>query len=141
VAGDFPEAAQGAGVDVLVRDGEELDLNGLRVRCLHTPGHTAGCMSYLCELDGRRCLFTGDLVRTNGDLGYCGDDEFDSGRLLASLRRLATLRPQALLTGHGYALEEGWRGLEEGVRKGSSGGWEEAIQEGAEIRRQRAAGR
>lgn len=140
VAGEFPEAAAGAGVDVIVRDGEGLDLRGLKVRCIHTPGHTAGCMSYLVEFAGARCLFTGDLVRTNGDLGYCGDEEFDSAKLLMSLRRLVALRPDALLTGHGFALEEGWRGLEEGVRKGSSGAWEEAIRQGDETRRQRAQG-
>ena len=36
--------------------GDELELAGLRAKVLHTPGHTAGSVCYLCE----DALFTGD---------------------------------------------------------------------------------
>jgi hydroxyacylglutathione hydrolase len=35
---------------------------GLAIRPLHTPGHTAGMLSYLVEHDGRSTLFTGDTL-------------------------------------------------------------------------------
>ena len=31
--------------DILVKDGQELDFGDVGMRCVHTPGHTLGCMS------------------------------------------------------------------------------------------------
>lgn len=57
-----------AGVDMnsveLLADGQELSLDGQSVRCMKTPGHTPGSMSYL--IDGKY-LFTGDAVRIKGN--------------------------------------------------------------------------
>lgn len=33
----------------LLRDGEEVDIIGTKIKCLLTPGHTSGGMSYYCE--------------------------------------------------------------------------------------------
>ena len=44
--------------DIRVKDGEELDLGGHRVRVLHTPGHTEDS---ICMYDGRH-VFTGDTL-------------------------------------------------------------------------------
>lgn len=35
--------------DELLRDGEVVDMIGTKIRCLLTPGHTIGGMSYYCE--------------------------------------------------------------------------------------------
>lgn len=37
--------------DLLLDDGDVLTLGGVTVRCLHTPGHTEGTMSYFFHLD------------------------------------------------------------------------------------------
>ena len=34
--------------DELLRDGEEVDIIGTKIKCLLTPGHTSGGMSYYC---------------------------------------------------------------------------------------------
>ena len=44
-----------------LRAGEELEVGGLGVRALHTPGHTAGMLSLL--VDGE--VFTGDTLFKN----------------------------------------------------------------------------
>ena len=73
----------------LLHDGDELTLAGLRVRVLHTPGHTPGSSCFLIEDH----LFTGDTLFDHGwgrtDLP--GGNEHD---LFASLRRLIPLSRQ-----------------------------------------------
>jgi len=47
-------------------DGQEVNINGTRVRCIASPGHTPGSMSYL--VDGKY-LFTGDAFKVkNGKI-------------------------------------------------------------------------
>ncbi len=57
--------------DLQLEDGEELRFGGETLRALHTPGHTAGSMSYLW----RDCVFTGDCLL----IGGCGRADFQSG--------------------------------------------------------------
>lgn len=45
-------------------DGEEVDVDGLLLRVLHTPGHTADSVSFV--LPAQRALLTGDMVLGRG---------------------------------------------------------------------------
>lgn len=78
---------------------EELTFGDLRIRVLHTPGHSPGSVCLLCE----NALFTGDTLFA----GSCGRTDFtggDYGEILASLRRLSELPGNpAVLPGHGEA--------------------------------------
>lgn len=108
---DAPEA-HATPVDVELAGGEVVDLGGVRVRAIATPGHTPGSVCYLAERDGRRALFTGDVVAslTNGDpaLGAGSYSAFlpprfrgDAETSLASLRALAAMDvPDLVLPGH-----------------------------------------
>ncbi|MBL4931124.1 MBL fold metallo-hydrolase [Clostridium paridis] len=53
VFGKIPEA------DRYLNDGEEIDFSGHKIKCLHTPGHSAGGMCFL--LNGEH-LFAGDTL-------------------------------------------------------------------------------
>jgi len=57
--------------DLQLEDGEELVFGGETIRSLHTPGHTAGSMSFLW----RDAVFTGDTLL----IGGCGRTDFQSG--------------------------------------------------------------
>lgn len=46
--------------DVLVKDGEILELAGMKIKVLHTPGHTYGGVSYYLEEEG--ILICGDTL-------------------------------------------------------------------------------
>ena len=52
---------------VLLRDGQVLDIDGIRIECFLVPGHTWGHMVYL--IDGKY-LFTGDTIWFGADGGY-----------------------------------------------------------------------
>ena len=46
-----------------IEAGQSLDLGALQVRPLHTPGHTAGMLSFLVSSDGQApAVFTGDTL-------------------------------------------------------------------------------
>jgi len=71
-------APEGCGITtaaVQMRDGDELKFGGQKIRALHTPGHTAGSMSFVWSTGADRHVFTGDTLLING----CGRSDFQSG--------------------------------------------------------------
>jgi metallo-beta-lactamase class B len=95
--------------DVVLEDGQELAVGGLRVRCLAAPGHTDGLAVYEVVLDGERCWFAGDLLEAQHahfsvNLPWTGAPDFDRARYIQSMARLLRLPPcDHLLPGHGPA--------------------------------------
>ena len=94
---------------VAVRDGDAFSTGRLRIRPIHTPGHTFTHMSYAVEFSGSvRAVFSGGslLFGSTGRPDLLGDDH--TGTLVrlqhASARRLAAaLPPQAaLFPTHGF---------------------------------------
>ena len=79
--------------------GDVLQLCGLTLRVLHTPGHTPGSVCLLCG----DTLFSGDTLFMDS----CGRTDLPGGNtatLLASLKRLAALPGDyQVLSGHGPA--------------------------------------
>ena len=89
---------------VLLRDGEVLDIDGIRIECFLVPGHTWGHMVYLID---DHYLFTGDIIWFGADGGYSfisglAEDNRLAVASLAALEeklRARGLRPM-FLTGH-----------------------------------------
>lgn len=76
----------------------ELALDGLAVRVVPTPGHTADSVCF--EIPADNAVLTGDHVLGRGSSLV----EYPGGRMgdyLASLARVRALDPAILLTGHG----------------------------------------
>ena len=79
-----------------VREGDELELAGLKVKVLHTPGHTPGSVCY--EIEGE--LFTGDTLFEYG-WGRTDLPGGNEGQMEASLRRLMPMvRTMKFHAGH-----------------------------------------
>ena len=74
-------------------------VDGLALRFVHSPGHTADSLSVHLPADGS--LLSGDTLLGRGSTVIAEDG--DLGRYLASLRRLLDLEPTTLLPGHGPA--------------------------------------
>ncbi len=61
-------ATNGSQFDLLLEDGDTLPLGKLRIKAIHTPGHTPACTSYLIE----DAVFTGDaLFMPDSGTGRC----------------------------------------------------------------------
>lgn len=89
---------------VLLRDGQVLDIEGIKVECFLVPGHTWGHMVYLID---DAYLFTGDTLWFGPDGGksfinMLAEDNKLAIRSLAALEgklRSRSLRPK-IITGH-----------------------------------------
>ncbi|MGE5308429.1 MAG: MBL fold metallo-hydrolase [Deltaproteobacteria bacterium] len=86
----------------LLSDGQEIGLDGLLLKVIHTPGHTRGGISLLLQKPRGRVLFSGDTLFFAGvgraDL-YGGDEK----QLIHSIReKLLVLDPETeVYPGHG----------------------------------------
>ena len=86
--------------DILLHDGDELDLAGFYIRVIHTPGHTAGSCCYYFEEE--KILIAGDTLfyesygRTDLDTG-------SEAAIMRSLREQLFLLPDdvEVYPGHG----------------------------------------
>lgn len=96
----------GTRVDHTVTDGETLDLGGVTLEFVHTPGHTLGSMSvYYRE---QRVLFAGDTIRTSEPFHLDSDPSVgDMGLHLESLRKLLTYDIRIIAPGHGPNVDNG----------------------------------
>jgi glyoxylase-like metal-dependent hydrolase (beta-lactamase superfamily II) len=104
-----------------VRAGERLDLDGVAVEVIDTPGYTRGAVSYLIETGGKRIAFTGDLIYGDGQLidlsslqdaipesktrGYHGYAA-RAGDLIESLRKIAARNPDILAPARGPLIDK-----------------------------------
>ena len=116
-AGAKTAAPDGCGITtaaVQLKDGDTLRFGDEQIRAMHTPGHTAGSMSYLWQPDqghtgGHRRtedaghVFTGDTLLING----CGRTDFQSGSSADLYRSITTVLftlpgPTHVWPGHDY---------------------------------------
>jgi glyoxylase-like metal-dependent hydrolase (beta-lactamase superfamily II) len=86
--------------DEVIEDDSVIEVGRLRLRTIHTPGHTPGSMCFL--LEGHPILFSGDTLFPGGP----GATKFEGGHfptIIESIdRRLFTLPAETIvLPGHG----------------------------------------
>jgi len=88
-------------VDRFVADGDVLSVGPLRVRVLHTPGHTPGGVGLVVSAGPGRHLLSGDTLFPGGP-GLTGWPLSDFRTILGSVRRLLDLPADtAVHPGHG----------------------------------------
>ncbi|MCL6730029.1 MBL fold metallo-hydrolase [Sphingomonas hankyongi] len=98
-----PEQSGAANADLLVREGEPIQIGLLSLHPLHTPGHTADHHCYLLEAPSAARLFTGDALLIEG----CGRTDFQNGDAATLYRsvheKLFSLPEETLVyPGHDY---------------------------------------
>lgn len=86
--------------DKWLTDGEVIELAGITIRCIHTPGHTKGGMSYYIE--DANILFSGDTLFA----ASVGRTDFPTGsmsELVRSIKSKLLILPEntKVFTGHG----------------------------------------
>ncbi|HWQ27592.1 MAG TPA: MBL fold metallo-hydrolase [Dehalococcoidia bacterium] len=107
----FREEAARVEPSVLAEDGQRLEVGGLTLRLIHTPGHTAGHLCVLLEDEG--VLFAGDNVLGLGTTVVPPPPHGDMAQYLTSLKKMQDLDARLLLPGHGPPVKEPRRKLQE----------------------------
>lgn len=86
--------------DILVKDGEELELAGIKMKVIHTPGHTAGGVCYYLEEE--KILVCGDTLFAES-VGRTDFPTSSSSALVNAIREKLFTLPEEVYVypGHG----------------------------------------
>ncbi len=76
-------------IEGLLEEGHTLELGNLKVKVLHTPGHSAGSVCYHIEEHG--IVYTGDTMFSGGSFGRVDLPSGNPRKIVESLSRLASL--------------------------------------------------
>ncbi len=95
--------------DGILAPGAALEVGGLRIVPVATPGHSLDHMSYLVTGAGAPALVAGDALFHSGRIIYQASYDFDVRRSGESIRALAELEFDRLLPGHGMFVLAGAR--------------------------------
>ncbi len=100
-------------VDEKVAGGDTLVSSGVEFHVLETPAVTENAVSYSAEIDGRRVVFTGDLIAGAGKVHNWFDLHWDYYGFTQgidaseqSFDRVLAVNPERLLPAHGAPIEE-----------------------------------
>lgn len=87
-------------VDMVVHDGEQIQVGQLTLRVLATPGHSADHTSYLVE-GKEQTLFSGDALLAGGKILLQALPDVIFSDYQVTLHKLSTLEIEHLLPSHG----------------------------------------
>ena len=94
---DFAHGAFGIEIDHRLTDGERIDLGGITLETIHTPGHTPGHVAFF--IPEHDLLFSGDIDLTPFGPFY-GHDFADISDFLDSIKKLRQVRARMVISGH-----------------------------------------
>lgn len=99
--------------DVLLKGGEELDLAGMRIEVLHTPGHSAGGATYFIE----ESAFCGDTL-FYGSFGRYDFYDGDLSALVSSVQNILAREGEFdIYPGHGQKSSASFERAQNPLRK------------------------
>ncbi|NVM36450.1 MAG: MBL fold metallo-hydrolase [Candidatus Lokiarchaeota archaeon] len=78
-----------------IKNNEILKFGQLKIRCIHTPGHSQGAVTYSTKIDGSKIIFAGDIG--GWTLKIYGSEYND---YMNSMQRLKDLKMDILCDGH-----------------------------------------
>jgi glyoxylase-like metal-dependent hydrolase (beta-lactamase superfamily II) len=135
VRNDFFTLSRNIPVADLLWDYETFRWGGHEFYILPTPGHTAGSITLLAKIDGRKVAFSGDLIYSPGKVQTLHDLQYQYGAMdgvdlaVSSLTRLLEQKPDLVCPSHGEPFADPLPGISQLVDKLS--GWFEYWREGS----------
>ncbi len=94
---DFAHGVFGTEIDHRLVDGESIELGGITLETIHTPGHTPGHVAFFIPEHG--LLFSGDIDLTPFGPFY-GHDFADISDFLGSIEKLSQIGAKMVISGH-----------------------------------------
>lgn len=109
---EFFAPRQNITTDYELRPNTTFAWNGINIKIIASPGHTEGSLSFLLEAGGKRVMFCGDLVASEGKIPTMHDLEWPyvgTSGIDAEMRSLSFVvrgnAPELLLPSHGSSSE------------------------------------
>jgi len=84
--------------DIVLKDGDQLNINGTGCKVIHTPGHTMGSCTYIFK---EQYAFVGDLISNNGKPHVQKYFAQNWSLLTLSIQLIKSSNPRWIYTGHG----------------------------------------
>jgi len=90
---------------------EVFEWRGRQIRCLGTPGHSPGGMSYVLKTGGKTLVFSGGLMHDGAKMTNWFDTEWDYGfakgldALIASVDKLIAVQPDVAFPSQGPVVQ------------------------------------
>lgn len=95
-------------VNSIEEDGGKIEIDGLSIETIHTPGHCSGHCSYLLDTEFGRTLFSGDCIFLGGKISLQNIWDCNLQKYEKSIKKLAKYRIDALIPSHfGFVLSDG----------------------------------
>lgn len=98
---------QSTSVDLVLKDGQRLQVGDVDFEVVHTPGHTPGGICLLVRENNATSVFTGDTAAAQGRLGWINGPGSDLPEWKRSVKRLLQLMPDRMFPGHGVFVLSG----------------------------------
>lgn len=102
-----------ARITSFLSDNQEIELNGLKVKVIHSPGHSPE--SICLYLEDHKALISGDTIVGFGTV-VISPPEGDMAQYLNSLKRLLNYDIDTIYPGHGPCVERGQEKIEEYIQ-------------------------
>lgn len=104
-----------------LRGGERLECGDLELNVIATPGHSAGSVCYLVNIEDNLVLFSGDTVFAEGKISLLVSPGSDLLALADSVAKLEGRGITALLPGHGlFPLRRGQNHVDQAIQSFNS---------------------
>ncbi len=88
--------------DIVVEDGDSLEIHGFAAEVIHLPGHTKGHSGLLVYEKDRLVAITADLITDDGEGPLVQESYADDwGQIRESVERLKGIGPAVVYPGHG----------------------------------------
>ena len=105
-------------VDHGIHDEETCSIAGLDCKAINVIGHSYDSTCFFMELDGRKCLFCGDVIYYGGVIGLLNFPMSNLQDYHVGLPKLKGLEVDALLPGHGlFCLKNGQDIINTGLKQ------------------------
>lgn len=93
-------------VDNRLKNGSQMEEDGLCIKVIHTPGHSDGSVVYELAMENKIVLFTGDTLLADQlchrcQLGWSGGVDYNQEKYMNSLLMLSRRKADIVLPGHG----------------------------------------
>jgi glyoxylase-like metal-dependent hydrolase (beta-lactamase superfamily II) len=94
---DFSDGTLSIEIEHQLKNGERIDIGGITLETIHTPGHTPGHVAFF--IPEHNLLFSGDIDLTHFGPFY-GHDFADIDDLLVSIEKLRQVKAKMVISGH-----------------------------------------